>query len=252
MTEGTASGSFEKFFDVLLPRIQEIVKEVESGDRSEHGEAHVQFLLFGGPEPVSDRKLGHRDLFFAKLSQGYVEISRSYERLTDAATYVGRFPYGDTSISRASHLRYHVENYINEVSLLKNRLECFFKVIRRCYRKSEQSDWVQTALGPLPNFVRQTFGNMSIIRNSHVHDRRFTEPEFERLESLELLARSELGNHLLIRSQLKQAYRQLRKRWKSDITSYNQRLKEVLDYCFSCLLMAVTNDQGELDYPRSQ
>jgi len=69
-------------------------------------------------------------IFFGKIFHGYIEIINSVHTLKDIHIYISSFPYKNKSITKPRYIRYHIENYFNEVYLLKlifnsNKIDLF-------------------------------------------------------------------------------------------------------------------------------
>ena len=79
--------------------------------------------------PVN-RKLSPNEYFIAnKLFRPLKEIADTIEAIENIPIFAMTFPYKRQGISRAIYLKYHVENYLNELYLLKNRLISYLNLI---------------------------------------------------------------------------------------------------------------------------
>jgi hypothetical protein len=151
---------FEKFLHIFIDHAKKDLTEKDYGNDPEYREVFVnQILGLNGPKQMK-RKITPSFTFFSKLYVGFKEIADSYYCLIDIETYIGRFPYGDTRISKTRHLVYHMENYINEVYILKERLTSYFTIIGRCQQLKSPVRQV-----PHPSNVRARGAGM--VRHLH-------------------------------------------------------------------------------------
>jgi hypothetical protein len=193
-------------------------------------------------------ELTKRETFIALLFRGFSEIATSYERLRDIEIYIRRFPYRDTGVSRVRHLQYHVENYLNEVYILKERVRVYLDNINKWYRRSEHYRKVQPELELLRTFISEPLENLVNLRGEHVHARRFSDDQLDRLTTLELLASSAAQNfqspaeHNFWSSFLQEEYKSIRKKWTERIKSNNDATEKLLDAFFELLHRTIFDD----------
>ena len=105
------------------------------------------------------------------MYNGFREISGSYYGLLEIEIYIGRFPYRNTKISKTRHLAYHMENYLNEIYILKERLNSYFTTIGRIYRKDRRIQDILKRTKPLFAFVNNTLKGI-IDTRGHMYTKR--------------------------------------------------------------------------------
>jgi hypothetical protein len=204
-----------------------------------------------GPRYI-ERDLTSRDIFFSMVFGGFNEITTSYLCLRDIEIYVRRFPYGDTSISRSRHLEYHIANYLQEVYILKNRLKAYLKRIRRAHRKSQGRAEIEEALDLVDSMVDRTFVSIAKVRGAHVHERRYSDDNLDRIQTWELLASyqdDEKDDTKLYEFLNDYSYREVRREWTKRIKSNNDNIKSLLDSYFGVLYSVVFQEGGDLRFP---
>jgi len=176
------------------------------------------------------------------------EIMNTIETIEEISIYVRVFPHNKQNISRLNYLKYHVNNYLNEIYILKNRLNAYLTTISRAYSKSEYKDQVSETIVPIFELIAQVFKSYIEIRGSHVHEKRYSDKEFSRLSTLELLSKSNDEFGQIMTEMYLQNYKKTRKTWISKIDSDINAIKKLLDIYFSKLLQIVFRD-GHLLVP---
>ena len=240
---------FEKYSEIFVNRAKELLEKEDLKNNPEYHEAFKNNILgLKGPKQLK-RKQTPSEIFFSKLYNGFREISDSYYCLLDIETYIGRFPYGNTKISKTRHLAYHMENYLNEIYILKERLNSYFTTIGRIYRKDERHQKILKTTKPLFSFVKNALKGIIDTRGVHVHRTRFSDEDLDRLSSQEFFVnRGE--DFQIIRSLFKIDYGMTRRRYKQTIISNNKQIKKMLDACFDILFEIVTNNEGQIKHPK--
>jgi len=241
---------FEKFLHIFIDYTKKELAEKDYGNDPEYKEVFVnQILGLDGPKQMK-RKITTSFTFFSKLYIGFKEISDSYYCLIDIETYISRFPYGDTMISKTRHLAYHMENYINEVYILKERLTSYFNIIGRLYRKDKKHPNILKITKSLFSFVNNSLKGIIDTRGSHVYKARFNDEDIDKLSTQELLAVHGGEELQLIGNIFKMDYRAKRKKYKVIIKRNNTSIKQMLDACFEILFEIVMDKNGHLKYPK--
>lgn len=175
-----------------------------------------------------------------KLFRPLSEIMNSFECLENILVYVRSFPYKRQGISRVSYLKYHVENYLNELYILKNRLVAYCMILERAYRKSDNAESIAITLTSISQKVHGVFEGYISIRGVHVHEHRFSDHDFDRLASLELLTTHSTDLPDILICEYNEAYKEIRTKWVAKIESDLKALEKLLDYCFTGFSEAIT------------
>ncbi|KAF0209029.1 MAG: hypothetical protein FD171_670 [Actinobacteria bacterium] len=184
--------------------------------------------------------------FMPALIVGFGEIQESATCLRNVAVYVRRFPYANAGIEKGAYLRYHVENYLNELYILEKRLEAYIKVVSRLV-----SDERGAELAKLSKSVRRVFkeslSGADVARGVHVHQRRYTDIHLERLKVLELVKTSDSRLEYLYEL----AYKETRTTKRVWIERTNTVVEGLLDQYFEQLLPLLFDVGGQLIPPAS-
>ena len=215
---------FEKYLEIFVSKIRELLADGDLKNNKEY-------------------------------QDGFREIANSYYCLLDIEIYIGRFPYNKTGISKTRHLSYHMENYLNEIYILRERLNAYLKKIGRLYKGDPSHETILKKIEPLFALVNKSLKDIIDTRCSHVHKIRFHSEDLDRLSSLELLSTllSTHGNNELtfIKNFFNLEYRTIRRKFKIVIKNNNKQIKILLDACFDVLYEIVTDQQGNIKYPET-
>lgn len=203
-------------------------------------------------EKVNQAYLPHD--FFGFLFHGFNEIIISLERLQNFETYISRFPNTKTSRAKINYLRFLIENYLNEIYILKERLIKYIKKIKNFYKKDCRYTSIKNKCQQLTNKVEESLKNIKNLRHRHTHIVRYSDKDVERLETLSLHEEylSELKKILptYIIPNFKTEYRKARNKWKKIFRKNNKDIKIVLNYCFKEINTIVFPEDGEISYPK--
>ena len=238
---------FFRFSEIFGNHAKKIFEEVKQNQ--EMLEQLGDNLLGYNKKPIS-RPMTPKNVFFGKLYSGFHEISESYFSLLDIEIYIGRFPYGNTSIKRTRHLLYHIESYLNEVYIFTERLRSYLTTIGRSYRNDPKHQEILNKTRPLFSLIKASFNHITLVRGQHVHKYRVSDEDIERLSTFELLLHSDDKDLLAsINYLFSIEYPQVRKKWKQQISKNNKELKTLLDYCFDVLFQIVADENFDIRYP---
>ncbi len=218
----------ETLFAALRCALSRSHQQSENGKHSTLG----KFLmgqtdeLVGSPVPESDK-------FVVDLSLRFSEILRSAQVLNDIVVYLKRFPPG---ISRSRFLNYHVRSYLQEMYILRERLNALLKKYERWNSPIVPNSNTFLTLSDCRNIIAKAFDRIVDLRGEDVHRRQFSDPELERLEGWEGLVEGGVdpGKEWMTKAyedQIKAA----RERWISQIETNNATIAQVLDIVFDSL-----------------
>lgn len=240
--------AFDKYSEIFIKRAKELMEEEDLANSPEYREVLAN-QLFGrsGPKRI-DRKTTPADILFSKLFDGFTEIHKSYNSLLDIEIYLSKFPYPKTRVSKTRYLAYHMENYLNEVYIFKERLSSYCTVIGRLYRNHPALKDVKTTMKTISEVVQNSLKGVVETRGTHVHRNRFTDEKLDRLTSLELVNYG--PNKIpLLKVLYDSAYRETRKGYGVTIKRNNEEIRKVLDACFEVIYRVVADKKGNIRYP---
>jgi len=241
---------FQRYSDIFTERAKELSEKDKLKDDPEFQKVLMNHLLgLSGPKQLK-RELTPADHFFSLLYNGFREISDSYYSLLDIETYIGRFPYSKTKISKVRHMIYHIECYLNEVYILKDRLKAYITKVGRLYKNDPKHSDVLKKTRALFPLVNGAFDNIVKARGSHVHESRFKPDDLDRVSSLEFFAQHGGEELRLLRNLFILDYRIIKKKYKKILVSNNKEVRKFLDVCFDILYEIVTLQGGKLHCPK--
>lgn len=123
-----------------------------------------------------------------QVLRGFIEIDQSLTCLDTIGIYIRRNPYRGLGVKDAEYLRYHFENYLHEVYLLRERLVRYLGTLRDVYRDSNVAAELLPLLKQMKKPVVGMLEPLTEPRREHVHERRVQDPELQRLSLLQTLS----------------------------------------------------------------
>jgi hypothetical protein len=248
--------SFDKYKENLLSvadnKLLNISKSKE--DNKKFKEAIIIDIL-SLEESRKDKKdfLPH-DFFYSSLFNGFDEIIITFERLQDLESYIYHFPKTKASLAKINYLCFLIENHLNEIYILKERLVVYYKKIQDFYKGDCRHTSVKNKCQQLIDTVEDSFKNIKYYRHSHIHRFRYSDRDIKRLGTLSL--HEEYLNELKKRSpthiipNFKTEYRKVRNKWKKIFKKNNKDIKIVLNDCFKEINTIIFPEDGEISYPK--
>ncbi len=178
------------------------------------------------------------DVLVTKLFFGFSEIEDSFQLLQDIPIYLKRFPALPSMISKTLYLRFHIGSYLNEVYILQQRLKAYSKQVFRMYRPlittSSQENAIKTIL--------TSFQKINHTRGSHVHERHYSDDDFDRLNTLKLLA-THGGLEPLKKITIREL-REVKQKWISIMANNVEEIEKLLNIYFEILHSVVFIENG--------
>lgn len=250
--------SFNKYKGNLLSvgrkKILNISKSKE--DNKEFKEAIINDIFSPEESRKAKRDFLPHDFFYSFLFNGFDEIIITFERLQDLETYISYFPKTKTSLTKINYLRFLIENHLNEIYILKERLVKYFKKIKDFYKVDCRYTLVKNICQQLINRVEDSFKNIKYYRHSHTHKFRYSDKDIRRLETLSLHEeylnelKKILSAHII--PNFKTEYRKVRNKWKKIFKKNNEDIKIVLNDCFKEVNKIIFPGDGEISYPKKR
>lgn len=193
--------------------------------------ARMKAALTGKPVPleyqIKDPKFTPLENFLMDITFNYFEIPETNCRLTMIATLIKQYPkqpsWKKSKITKIRYLRYHYENFLNEVYLFQERVLLLLRVIEKKCQKNQLLKESEKIRGVSGAFTK-SLENICVIRGRHVHLRRYKNNKIEQIEELELFSENKYLD-LLQRIE----YRRLRTELSKQIILIRDQLSKVLD-----------------------
>ena len=229
--------------------IAPVIKELGSSDEINR---NLQETLLGEPEtPYGPAPMTREQQFAVKMFRDISEIHTCIERLKDFETYVSRFPFQRTRITRDAYLQMVVEGHLHELYLLKERLIALTKRIDRVYKRDSDSKRVSRIADTLEQFVLEALGRFTKVRGSHVHVRRYTHADIDRLRLISVLQKGPDDDLTkLIRYIKRHATTESHSRLKVQARKWNKTAAQVLEeYCKAVSLLIFVEETQSFRHP---
>ncbi len=211
-------------------------------------EIHKEIFELGPPTPLN--KPTGRTRHYQWLMHHASEISRSLNTMRDIEFYIGKFPYRKARIAKHRHLQFHVEAFLHELYILRERLVQFLNFIQRQHRKDPRLPQIEAACAVLNTLVIDSMKKGIAIRGSHVHRWRISDARIDRLSAISFYTM--LPNKKIQRAFeafYESEYRKTRKQWRGWISGGIAEAQKLVDAYFDEVFKLVCDDKGKLVYP---
>lgn len=203
-----------------------------------------------GPRIVSQEPSEKSKFIGNVLFKPYSEIIDSIENIKNIVLYIRRFPFRKNNISKVYYLKYHIENYLNELYILKGRLIRYLKIIDRAYKNSDNYQVIYSIFKPQYPIIKRLFNTWINIRGIHIHEQRYSDNDITRLTLLEILLLGQfnesqkefLGNYF------NDEYKKIRKKWRIKIEKDLESINSFMETYFESLIFAISKD-NLIQYP---
>lgn len=232
--------NYYKCLDLLISEVRNITIEEDKTFADKEFPKYLKNHLFNLSGPKRTKKtLNNKEKFVSEIFFNFSEIFHSFQKLKNIEIYINRFPYDKRKIQPPEYLKYHFENFLNEIYLFEERVKKFITIVSRRYKKRILLD--------IKKIVTIALKNITRVRGAHVHKYRYDDEDFSRLETLELLCskggmKSELGTwYKLELNRIKKGKRKI-------IKDNNKKLDLLLDTIFNSL-NKILFQQDKLVFP---
>jgi hypothetical protein len=138
--------------------------------------------------------------------------------------------------------------------ILKERLHSFLTAIGREYRRDRRHGTILAATRPVFASVKSSLSNVVETRGRHVHVKRFSDKDLDRLGLLIMFANpvTSISDELAeaTKPYFESEYRRIRKKWRSQVQKNNEELEKLMDVYGEALLKVCFRDGTDtLSYP---
>jgi hypothetical protein len=192
--------------------------------------------LEGENVKISQKRLSGEGQFWVRDFFYFTEIVHCFEHFGYSLGFLQKFPsfryYNFYRISELVWLRYHIESYLQEVYILRERSYAWLNYLIK-KSKSNHKTRIEQRLKRHRDAFHATFVGICGVRSSHVHLKRYGDPELIKLETLELLTGRSRLREL---APLKALYFQLATMdWVKTIRNNTSQLVKLYEHSFSSL-----------------
>lgn len=236
--------SLSEFVTLGTAETRKIMRD-GGADRHSSPREELERIFGAGKRPNQHSPKVAQAAFARELVLQAGEISACVENLRDIAIYVRNFPFARAGISKHRYLRYHVEGYIQEVFLLRERLRRILTFVGRRYRTDSRGASIAVVIRELNRRVTEAFSVVTTARGVHVHEHRLYDDDLYRLELVEVLGRAD-PRYARMAAEM---YRDVQVEKRNWIAKNNVVTFELADRCFRGLRAIVFTAGGRMRYP---
>lgn len=229
----TLGGLFELFMKKLKPVFKQI--------KPEKTNQSLDDFLFGEKTKEKDTKktkapADTKERYWIDNFYYYVDIVHSFERLYISYAFLCKFPkfryYNLFRINELTWVTYHIEFYLQENYILRERTIRWLKILKILARRKSKPN-LENKIFHIIKFFDKAFENLSKVRGAHVHSYRFQPKEFSGIDTLNLLISHGKMKRLTVMRNIKLIFLILD--WKKTIISNNKKLIKIYDILFKSL-----------------
>jgi hypothetical protein len=239
--------SFKQFEIEMKTAMKPLLVDAFEGEGGAEIKTSIgHFLADGTRTNRRHRSYSAIEKFHGLLFSGFAEISASFYTLRDIEIIFRSVTARQSKVMKARLLSYHVHNYLNENYILKSRLERYpVTILRAAKHWSEQHHIIE----PINQALSEAFGNIVALRGRHVHDRRYTDDDLDRLSMLEMISDPETPLGKAIRELFKLEFGICRSKWLERMQNNNDAVEELLGIYCTLLHPFIFDDKGGFVVP---
>lgn len=176
-------------------------------------------------------------VFLIKLFYGFTEISGTLEALKLSEILVSLAPPRSVRVKRDEYLKYHINSYLQEIYILKERLNSYATQLKRVYSKTDQKEKFNSQVDPVFSLVKTSLKGIIDTRGGHVHSYRYSDEDLNLLSWWTLISNFNKGF-----THDANGYKWVKRIWKDRIKENNNQIMKLLDIYFECLYEGVTQN----------
>jgi hypothetical protein len=198
------------------------------------------------PPPVPFQLKSKSQHVFMEMARIVDEVVQSQQTLTRIQVLARRLPdfpmYAEAGIDEPWHLKYHCENFLNELYLLHQRLQSLIDLALRLHRKNRP---VVGVLHGLKRQIRELMGAADAARGEHTHHQRFSVPEFRKLELLRIMSSAQGPHDTELKKRHRAVMADCKKAMLHGICRTNGKIDSFLDEVFLVLDRVLIDEHGD-------
>lgn len=205
MTNSTANMGYEQYLVTLMKAIKPVL--VKS---------------------VKCQKLTKRDQTLQDFVNSFLEINQAIDALKLSIRLAESAQPRLHSLDRTTYLRYHINAFLNELYILKERLKAHHSLALVIFRPRLNVKEKKIFKRAMSLWLKENLSNSIQVRNYHVHESRYTNEliNYAEILSIPKLSETELTNAVELVEKLSKY------KWLNEAKSYLSNLDCVLDtYC---------------------
>ena len=182
---------------------------------------------------------------FRILFHGFKEISETLEAIQISKTLMAVSPPRSKRVNKGEYIKYIVGAYLQEIYILKERLEAYAKKISRLYQPMASSD-AKSDIRSLEKEIEKFFKSITTTRGHHVHRGRYSDEDLDYISTVHLLHRFQENFSEQIDMELnfdvRTEYKAIQQRWVLKVKANDFVIHKFLDLYFDRLFPIVTKN----------
>lgn len=199
--------------------------------------------------PTPPGKWTGRGNYHQLLTFHLAEIQTTLNTMRDIEFYMSRFPYSEAKIARHRHLIFHVQAFLNELNILRQRLLRLLSFLERNHRRDARLDHIKGVCEVLRTFVIGSMKKGVAIRGRH-REWRLSANDHDRLIGMSLsMSMPYVGIQNAFKAHYDSEYKRIRVRQREWVSRGIELSQELVDAYFDELFKLVFDGNGVMVYP---
>ena len=194
---------------------------------------HLNEITNGEKVDLPDRD------FIDILYHNFYDIMETYEALELSGVLLSVNGPRSNKVSEDKYCRYVINTYLQDMYILKERLNSYATKIKRIHNNLGRTQIVDLLIEPVFDVIKSSFKGIVDTRGGHVHQRRYTDQTLDDASLFSSTAKSDPKFSPVSKVSLGL----LKEEWGERIKNNNTKVKELLNYYFACLYGVVQENQ---------
>lgn len=190
---------------------------------------HIDKIKARDPVEIEEKEL------LNTIFGDFTDISDTYDALIMSETLISVAPPRSKKIEHDKYIKYVVNTYLQDVYILKERLNSYATRIKRIHNKSGRSELTSKHIEPLFDIVKDSFQSIVNTRGGHVHAKRYSDDELNDASTMALISNHSSDFQLHYDHSIAKA----KIAWYERIRTNNAETKKLLDLYFKSLILVV-------------
>ena len=141
--------------------------------------------------------LRREEQYIQRLYAMTTEVVDTFSSMRHVETYLARFPFSRRGIPASAYIRFHLESFLNEAYILRERMDAFALGLSREFRKESTARDIKSRVDYVSGEIERLFEPISRMRGGHVHASRYDDAELRQLALWEIMAEETQANSQL-------------------------------------------------------
>ena len=169
---------------------------------------------------------------------GYTEISNTFNALKLSETLVSVAPPRSKKIIKDEYLKYIINTYLQDVYILKERLNAYATKLKRLLNKAGKKSLSVKHIDPLFKLIKSSLNGITNSRSQHVHMLRYSDTGLDAVSQMEIISRFNPE----FETDYKFSYKLAQNIWSSRMKKNNKATKQLLDIYFDAISVAISKN----------